>query len=372
MKIVIVGAGAAGLSIGWRLQQTGANVTILDRGEPGRGATWAAAGMLSVVGEDEHSNRAETAFARYAGRIWPDFAAEIEQQTDRRLGYRRDGKLVVARTEEEFAKLSQRAAKARDMSLLTTAEALDLEPMLREDVPGAFLDVTEAQVDNRALGPALAEVFAKNGGRLCVNETLVSIESEKSRVTGLRTHSTVHRADVYILAAGAWTSCINGLPHELRKSVVPVKGEMIAFAGGQMPARIVWGNGVYMVPRRDRLLVGATASRDGFDMELTKAARDGLASSAQDLMPPLRNWDLVEHWAGLRPGSLDDLPVLGRTGLDGLFVASGQYRNGILFAPAIADVVRAFICNQPSPIDITAFNPARFSDVALADTETDR
>ncbi|MGD0191378.1 MAG: glycine oxidase ThiO [Rhizomicrobium sp.] len=370
MKVVIIGAGAAGLSIGWRLRQAGAVVTILDRGEPGRGATWAAAGMLSIVGQDEHSTRAETAFALWSHRLWPGFAAQIEQQTGQSLGYRRDGKLVVARTEQEFAALSRRCALKRDMSPRSAAEACALEPMLRDDVAGAFWDDTEAQVDNRALGPALLQAFLRIGGRMCDNEMVVGIESDKSHVTGVRTHSTVHRGDVCVLAAGAWSSRIEGLPPSLDGVVIPIKGEMIAFSGGEVPKRIVWGNGVYLVPRRNRLLVGATSSDDGFDTEPTESARDWLASSARDLMPDLCNWELVEHWAGLRPGSQDGLPVLGRTELDGLIVASGQYRNGILFAPAIAEAVRTLVCNQPSPVDISSFNPARFPKVTLADTDT--
>jgi glycine/D-amino acid oxidase-like deaminating enzyme len=152
--------------------------------------------------------------------------------------------------------------------------------------------------------------------------------------------------------------------------VLPVKGEMIALSGGTTPKRIVWGDDVYLVSRAGRLLVGATASDDGFDTSLTDEATRRLLSRAVDLMPALERWSLVEHWAGLRPGSPDGLPILGQSVLDQLFIASGQFRNGILFAPAIAEAICAVVQGDEPASDIAAFDPRRFSDVALAKPES--
>ena len=366
MKVVIIGAGVAGLCIGWRLLQAGAQVVVLERAQPGRGASWAAAGMISVVGEGENSNPAEATFARYAAGIWPEFAREIEEMSGQTVGYRKDGKLVIAPSADQYARLEARAAADPGLSMLTTAETSLLEPLLRAGIAGAMWDPVEARVDNRALTAALAHVFVRAGGVLHTNETVVRIETDGTSVFGARTPFVLYEGDAYVLAAGAWTSLIQGMPADALPPVHPVKGEMIALSGGASPTRTIWGDDVYLVPRAGRLLVGATATDDGFDTSLTDEAAERLLSNAVDLMPALETWSLVEHWASLRPGSPDGLPILGPSVLDRLFVASGQFRNGILFAPAIGEVVCAEVLGEEPASDIAAFDPRRFSNATLA------
>ena len=137
-------------------------------------------------------------------------------------------------------------------------------------------------------------------------------------------------------------------------------------AGTALPIRLVWGNEIYLVPRHDRLFVGATVSREGFDTRATSAAGQWLRKRAVELMPALQGWKLTEHWAGLRPGYPDDLPVIGETAVPGLFIASGQYRNGILLAPAIAEALRSLILEHRQPPEILAFHPHRFTGHHLA------
>jgi glycine oxidase len=144
--------------------------------------------------------------------------------------------------------------------------------------------------------------------------------------------------------------------------VTPVKGEMIALApptGAPLPGPVIWGNGIYMVPRGDRLLIGATVEDAGFDTSLTSDARQSLRARAEALMPSLRDWTLADQWAGLRPRSPDGLPLLGPTATPGVFIAGGQYRNGILFAPAIAKVMADLILGHGAVIP--AFDPRRFT-----------
>jgi glycine/D-amino acid oxidase-like deaminating enzyme len=142
--------------------------------------------------------------------------------------------------------------------------------------------------------------------------------------------------------------------------IVPVKGEMIALTKAAIPNHMIWGNGLYVVPRGGYLLVGATVTREGFDSAPTDAAADWLVDQAVALMPALRVWELVKHWAGLRPGSPDDLPLIGSSPLGALFIASGQFRNGILLAPAIAEAVTSMVLGQPPREDLSAFDPRRF------------
>jgi glycine oxidase len=369
MRVIIIGAGVAGLSIGWRLLQAGAEVVVLERAQPGQGATWASAGMIAVTGENGDVEAPEAQFARYSGPLWPAFAAEIEAASGRSIAYRSDGALMVAKDEQAGAVYAARAdASGGKAKFLSARDACALERLLAPDIAGALYDPGEAQVDNRALGPALTTAFLLAGGKLLACESAYRVDVQDNRVTGVVTPFAKYHGDAFILAAGAWTSRIDGLPADAMPPVIPVKGEMIALAprdAAALPKRIVWGNEVYLVPRHDRLLVGATMSNQGFDTAETEAAATWLHSHAAGVMPELAAWDIAEHWAGLRPGSPDNLPILGETALKGLFVASGQFRNGILFAPAIAEALSSLVLGRAPPYSIAAFNPMRFGDQAL-------
>jgi glycine oxidase len=364
MKVIIVGAGVAGLSIGWRLQQAGAETVLLDRGQPGAGATWASAGMLAAIAESSHAPDAEAAFAQKSLAMWSQFAADLEEASGHVITYRKDGALLVAADDTEAQELQARAAAA-DLSFLAAAEAHARVPGLAPSISGALWAPDEAQVDNRVLGRALAAAYLRAGGRLSANEAVVRIETDAKGQVAALTPFTTHRADAVILAAGAWTARVEGLGTAATPPVRPVKGEMIALvppAGAALPKPLVWGNGVYLVPRHERLLVGATVSDSGYDTALTEVAEDWLATRAAAVMPELAGWAVDEHWAGLRPGSPDGLPIIGQTAVENVFVASGQYRNGILFAPLIAQTVRILVLERRLPPEIVAFDPKRFQN----------
>jgi len=352
MKIVIIGAGVAGLSIGWRLQLQGAQVTIFDRAQPASAATWASAGMLAAGGEFAHAETPEAEFARLSSGLWPDLANEVEEASGQRVHYRRCGALIV-----------QKAAHLwRGAERIDRKHALAMEPMLSPDIAGAIWAPDEAQVDSRALGEALALAFIRSGGALIPNEVVLSFKLEGDRIARVATPFEQYEADAFVIAAGAWSSTIEGLPAEVVASIKPIKGEMLSVAprvGGSLPRHIVWGDDVYMVPLADRLLIGATSEDVGFDTSLTDAGAELLSKHARRLMPEIADWTVTERWAGLRPMSADGLPLLGRTSLEGLFVATGQYRNGILFAPAIAHLMSRIILQ--GDVEIAAFDPRRFA-----------
>ena len=355
MKIVIIGAGVAGLSIGWRLAQAGASVTVLDRAGAARGATWAAAGMIAAAAESAEADASVTALCKSSAARWPGFAAEIEEQSGRAIYYRKDGVLIAAQTQAEADALKKRG------QFIGADEARAKAPLLRADILGALWDVDEAQVDNRALGTALAIAFEEAGGKLSVNETAVRVEMEGARAIAVRTPFHVHHCDIVLLAAGAWISRIEGLPADAVPEISPVKGEMIALTppqGAELPTSLLWGNEVYMAPRHGQLFIGATAEDVGFDTTLTEEARQFLFGHAAGLCPALKDWEISEQWAGLRPRASDGLPVLGATGVENVFIASGQFRNGILFAPAIAEAMSKLLLGQTPP-EISAFAPQR-------------
>lgn len=355
MKVVIIGAGVAGLSIGWKLAQAGAEVLVLERAQVARGATWAAAGMIAPTAETEHGPQSESEFARWSASLWPKFAAEIEAASGRPIGYRRDGALIVATSEDEARELAARSNRA----LLTRADVTAREPLLSGKIAGAIWESEEAQVDNRALGDALAAAFVRAGGKISPNEAGVRIETEHE-FPAVRTPFALHGADKVLVTAGAWTSRIE-MDDPVLPPIHPVKGEMLALLpphGVLLPRQVVWGNGVYLVPRDGRLLIGATAEDVGFDTALTDNAESWLTDRAVGLMPSLASWEIDEHWAGLRPASSDGLPVLGETRVKNLYVATGQFRNGILFAPAIAETMSRLILGAAAP-EIRAFSPQR-------------
>jgi glycine oxidase len=184
---------------------------------------------------------------------------------------------------------------------------------------------------------------------------VVTIERKGDAAVALLTPYGRYHADAFVIAAGAWAG-------QLDIPVVPVKGEMIALsppAGAVLPGPMIWNNDVYLVPRPDRLLVGATMQEAGFDTSLSAEARDSLRARAERLIPSLRQWTLAEHWAGLRPKSPDGLPLLGSAASRNLFVAGGQFRNGILFAPAIAQSMTDLVLGKGQVI--AAFDPRRFA-----------
>jgi glycine oxidase len=347
VRAVIIGAGVAGLATGWRLLQAGWQVTLLDRAQPGRGASWAAAGMLAVTAELEDAAEAERALALEASALWPGFAAELEAASGRSIGYRKDGTLILAADAAELEMLRARGP------VVGAAEVAARIPLLAP-VAGALWVADEAHVDSRALGEALTAAVLKAGGTILPGEAAVTLDERSGQVTAIRTAYGHYRADAYLLAAGAWSGLLDDIP------VTPVKGEMIALETPPgFAAPVIWGQGVYLVSREDRLLVGATVQEAGFDTALTDAARDFLHGRAAALIPAARDWPVLEHWAGLRPKSPDGLPLLGPSRLSNLVVASGQYRNGILFAPAIAARMGELMRGQG--VAIPDFDPRRFA-----------
>jgi glycine oxidase len=371
MKVVVVGAGVAGLSIGWRLAQRRVETVVLERAQPGRGATWASAGMIAAPHSAVDKTDSEAQLADHGAQLWPSFAAEIEEVSGRKIAYAENGGLVLAHTPSERDDL-ERMADSGAGQLLVPEAARAHEPRLAPDALAGLWNPKQAKVDNRALGRALAAAFARSGGHLQLNEAAVRFEIRDEKISGVRTPFALHTADVFVLAAGAWSAQIEGLVSEARPPVVPVKGEMLALQpppGEPLPVPSIGGGEIYLISQRQRLLVGATVERTGFDSRLNAKSAEWLLDQAHMLMPCLRDWPIVEHWAGLRPGSPDDLPIVGETSQPGLFVASGQYRNGILYAPAIAEAVANLLLGKVVPEYFSSFDPRRFMANPVHETE---
>ena len=369
MKILIIGGGVAGLTIGWRLAACGAQVEILERGLAGRGSSWAAAGMLAATAESEIRDD-ECAHLAQAGRsAWPSFAAELEKASGIMLGYRECGALLIAQSSKRADELravadalSERGSRA---AWQTQEEVAKREPLITHHIKGALFAPEDAQVDNRQLSIALAHAFRAAGGKLREHCNVRSVEVKHGKVSGVVTENGKITADKVVIAAGAWTNEFDGLEEGVLPPVRPAKGQMTSIApmnGEIMPGHLIWGEEtVYLVPRSESLLIGATVEDVGFETSVSRETLDVLIARATQLVPSLSSWKVVESWAGLRPRTPDDSPVLGETPVAGLIVASGQFRNGILFAPVLADMVQSVVMEEePGPL-ISGFSPKRFA-----------
>ncbi len=368
-RVAIVGGGVAGLAIGWRLAQRGASVTVYERGRAGQGASHAAAGMLAAGVEIEPGEEALWPLTRAAQLAWPDFAAELSALSGRDLGYRAEGTLVAARSADDLRRLERlatlQAALGVRLERLTGADLRRLEPALAAGLAGGLFSPDDHQVENRALAPALAQALLASGGQLCELTEVAGLDIVEERAQGVvLADGRRLAADAVVLAAGAWAGGFPRLPPGCRPPVRPVKGQMLALR--MDPARpllshVLWGPGVYLVPRGDgRLLIGATVEEKGFDATVTAGGLLTLLEAAWRLLPGLEELALAETWVGFRPTSRDDAPILGETPLPGLFLATGQHRNGILLLPALAEAVAEAVLGRPLPAVAQPFTLARF------------
>jgi len=361
--VIVIGAGVAGCGVAWRLAQRGQRVLIIERDEPGRGASWAAAGMLAPVGETSHDD-AFAAMGEEALRRWDGFAQELTTLRAGTVGLRRSGRMQIATNAaaaERLRRLASSPAGKRAQSVwLDPAATRSLEPALTSDIVGAAIFPGDASAEPRAVAQALAHAAVDTGAFLRIAH-VSAIRRDEQGACGvqLRDGSVISSRRI-VVAAGAWASQIEGMPAAL--PVRPIRGEMFAVRiTGFDVQHIIWGEGCYVVPRGDgRVLVGATMDDVGFAPGPTPAGMAALSHAAERLIPRLSGQQIVETWAGFRPGTPDALPILGADErLPGLFHASGLYRNGILLAPVIADEVAAAVSGEIGAFDFAPFAPTR-------------
>jgi glycine oxidase len=362
------------LSIGWRLAQAGADVSVFERGRAGDGASWAAAGMLAAGLEAEPGEQALYALNRESQKLWPDFAGELEQEAAMPLSLRREGTLMLALTRDDAARLKfnfdfQRSLGV-DLEWLNGAEARKREPHLSPHLAAAIFSPDDHQVENRAVVRALIRAFANAGGTLHEDAKVLSVELAHDRVTGVRLADTTHAADFVVVAAGAWSREIGGIPPELRPPVRPVKGQMVALKmdpAAPLIRHVVWAAKAYLAPRDDgRLIVGATVEERGFNAAMTAGGVLALLEGAWRAIPGIEDLPIDEMWAGFRPGSRDDAPILGPSGVEGLVYATGHYRNGILLTPITARAIAHYVLTGETEAAIAPFRLDRFRAKAAA------
>lgn len=372
-EICIIGGGVIGLGIGWQLAKMGVSVTIFEQNRAGHGASWAAAGMLAPHAEAHTEEPELLELGCKSLDLYPKWVEELEADADMSIGFRVEGTLIVGLDEDDTQQLRHLFDAQRHLDLdvkwLTGRGARKIEPTLSSRVTAAIHCAKDYQVDNRLMLTALQCAYKKHGGILHEYTSVDKIVIENGAAIGVQTKSGNHHSDVVVLSAGCWSAQIGGIPDGTRPPVRPVKGQMLALQMEEGIAintvvrtvRAKYPTSVYLVPREDnRLIVGATSEEMGFDTRLTVGGLFELLRGAWEVVPGVYELPIMETWTGLRPGSRDNAPILGKTPIQNLIYATGHYRNGILLTPITAYEIANLIVTGETSDTIDLFQLDRF------------
>jgi glycine oxidase len=345
---IIVGGGVIGCSIAYQLARQGQKVVVLERGRLAAEASAAAGGMLGAQTEMEAAGPLFE-LGRRSRALFPQLAEELQELTGISIGLIREGLLYLARTEAEEHDLKARMGwqqKAGESgSWLTTREAIRMEPMLNPAFRGALYLQEDGQIDAPLLALALAKAAAALGTVLREYAQVTQLIADGGKVTGVMTGEGAIYADHVIVAAGTWSGALLG-QIGLELPVYPVKGECFSvLTHSPILQRTVFTHGCYLVPKAGgRLLVGATVKEHSYDRKVSLEGLTSLAERAKQLVPVIGEAEWEKAWSGLRPQTPDGLPYLGRVqGYDGLVVATGHYRNGILLSPLTGKLIAQMV-----------------------------
>ena len=361
--VVIAGGGLIGGSIALELAQAGLKVGLYDAREPGREASWASAGMISPAPESP-AMIPSMPISLGSVALYPEFIGRVEEVTGRTAGYRKDGALDAILAGNVQEELSTIIALQHGVGLraeaLSAEQARELEPALTEEIEAAIFRPDEASLDNRAFTDAVLEAARIKGAKIFASNGAAAIWREGERSKGLILEQGRVEAKWTVIAAGCFSARIEGVaPYA---PVFPAKGQMVALRCESVSLRhVLWVDHTYLVPRNDgRIIAGSTIERTGFDRDVTAGGIRKILSGAMLLVPALEKARIEETWAGLRPDSPDHLPIIGPTDIDGLLVATGHFRSGILLAPITARLIGEWVMRQEVSLDWERFSPMRF------------
>lgn len=370
--VAVVGGGAIGLAVAWRAAQRGLRVIVLDRAEPGGATSYVAAGMIAPVAEADPVEQPLLRLNLASARMYPGFVEELAQESAADPGYSRCGTLLVARDRDEAEGLDRELAMRERLELsvrrLRASEARALESGLAPALRLALELADDHAIDPRKLTAALVHAVRNAGGTVRGATEVAAVETAGHRVSGVRlSGGSVIGADQVVIAAGAWSNQIDGIPSESRVPIRPVKGQIMRLhdpAGPGLLTRVVRMPGAYLVPRGDgRYVLGATVEERGFDTTVTAGSTFELLRDAIELVPGVSELVLDELSAGLRPGTADNAPALGPGAISGLHWATGHYRHGILLTPITAEILAAALTGAEPSALARPFDPLRFTHV---------
>jgi glycine oxidase len=356
--VIIIGGGVIGLTLSIALRKRGIKVLVVDRGEPAREASHAAAGMLAdcpleIPGPLQ-------ALATASARMYPEFIHEIQDESGMNVDLRDHGTLLVEALDLEPPDMEpldpspRRPAYPPNSRL--PAPLAELEPALGDpNRPARFF--AERSVDPRALSTAVLQAARHREVDISSGTSVQQVLVENGRVSGVQAEKTTYHAPVVVNCAGAWAGILPPVELPIR----PVKGQMLALVGPPILRHVIRSPEVYLVPRSDgRTLVGSTLEEAGYDKRTDPDTVRRLHQAAIRLVPGLQQARMLEAWAGLRPGTPDDLPILGMTGAAGYYIAGGHFRDGILLAPVTAHIMAQIIARETPDFDLSAFSAERF------------
>ena len=362
--VVIAGGGLIGGAIALELSRAGLDVAVFDAREPGQEASWASAGILSPAPENA-AMIALVPLAKASLLMYPDFIALVEELSAIPTGYRAKGTVAALFSRHAREELNTIIALHHGLGLkaeaLSAKEARELEPALSKEMEAAVLRPDEASVDNRQLSGALLEAAKRSGAQIFAGSAVQAIWRGGSECLGAVLQSGEKIAAKHtIIAAGCFSSQIEGAGEFA--PVRPAKGQMVSLrCASAKIERVLWSERIYLVPRSDgRILAGATVEYVGFEKTVTAAGVHANLDGAIELSPALAAACIEATWAGLRPDTPDHLPILGTTDIEGLLIATGHFRSGVLLTPMTARLVSEQVLGKTLSYDWERFSPLRF------------
>ncbi|HVE76897.1 MAG TPA: glycine oxidase ThiO [Actinomycetota bacterium] len=363
--VVIVGGGVIGLSIARRAAQEGLGVLVLEKGEPGDGASGVAAGMLAPVTEASFGEEELLQLTLESARMYPEFTRELSQSTGMNLESGSPGTLFVALDRDQLENLRRlfdfQTSLGLEVEWIDVEQARELEPLLHPSTRGAVLAPGDKEVHSRRLLRSLASDLNRLGGRLQTDTEVAAVEPGAVK---LSSGERVEAGSV-VVAAGSWSSEIGGLPADLAQLLRPVKGQIIRLSpprnqASALSKHVLRTSEVYLIPRGEEVVVGATVEELGYDTSITAGGVLELLSAADELVPGIREMEISEISAGLRPATPDNAPIIDSFDGGKLIVATGHYRNGILLAPVTAEAVVEALATARMPARMAPFALGRF------------
>ena len=362
--VVIVGGGIIGLSLAQELALQQLTVTVLERGQIGQEASSAGAGILAPRAEMEEAGPlAQLLLA--SRKIYPEFVKQVSRRSGLSIDFSISGLLSVALDLEQQTELDRKRQQQTELGLevqsFSREETLRMESCLNPELLSALYFPEEGYVDNRELVEGVRLACLQLGVRLVPECSVLTVKAERDVVLGAETSSGFFASRRVVIAAGSWSGQIpTGLPYAL--PVKPARGQMVAVKVPGLALRhVVYGSSGYLVPRKDgRVLLGSTVEWVGYDKQVTLDGVQQITASAVALAPALRSSTFIECWAGLRPFCEGGLPLLGPTEIDGLYLATGHFRNGLLLAPITAKLMTEVIVARNIPKILEPLLPGRF------------
>jgi glycine oxidase len=352
VKVIIVGGGVIGCSIAYHLQTSGASVLLLERGGIGSGASGAAAGMLIAPIEDT-GNPGFNELRRASLEMYPELITRVQEASGISVAYKTPGMLRVATTPGMAEVLREAADIHAELVWLDAADARRMEPALAADTLGAAFSEGDADLDPGLWTKALASAAEDAGADVRAGVTVQSLAHG-----GVRTDQGDFHGDAVVVAAGPWTESLTGIESP------PMRGQMISYRSDALH-HAIWGEDGYLLPKPGGFVwAGATVEDAGFAKETTEGGIAHLKGMAERLVPRLADCPVAYAWAGLRPGSSDGLPVIGRLpDTEKAYVASGHFRNGILLAPITGALMAELVLEGRLDERLVPFSPGRFEKV---------